>query len=142
MATKPVKEHLMAKRSNKRNPDLGKTRFELRFDTDLYKQIQQIAEDAEISVNQFMQGISRWAVNNANIGEGFYTSDTVHGYVDIETREQAGCIWFGHTFQVAEDEDMEGRTIERDIPGEIYFQLDYTERHVVKDDFPHQEYKR
>ncbi|MBL4702395.1 MAG: hypothetical protein JKX85_14180 [Phycisphaeraceae bacterium] len=124
----------MARRIAKRSPDSDKTRFELRFDTDLYREIQKIADEAQISVNQLMQGISRWAVKTAHVGEGKLEGEGTSQ--DITTTPQPGCVWFGRESDVAEYTDSKGEQNFYQTPPEIFFNLDFTERHVVRENFP------
>ena len=104
--------------------DEGKARFELRFDDDLYAAIKEAAEAAEISVNQLMQGIARWAMKHAHPGEEpYWLTDDLCGVA------QPGCIWFGHSADVEEDRWGEMSR----VPPTLYFSLDFTERHVVRE---------
>lgn len=122
------KEAGMAKKQQPKPRDDGKARFELRFDEDLYAEIKRIADETEISVNQLMQGIARWAVKYANPREEVTEFDP-HG---IRSKPQPGCVWFGHQVDAHE------------IPGEnpihidaqVFFHLDFTERRVVREPDP------
>jgi len=46
----------------------SKARLELRFEKDVYKGIKEIAEEADLSLNQLMEGITRWAIQYAHVG--------------------------------------------------------------------------
>lgn len=109
-----------------------KTRFELRFDTDVYEGLKKIADQAQISLNQLMQGIGRWALENAHVGEPHQED------IDcVETIEQPGCVWFGEDKCEGVDDPLhpEGGYV---IPAKVVFSLDFTERHVVRDDWKDQ----
>ena len=113
----------MAKR-NTSAKNTGKTRVELRFDTDLYDRVKELADAADISVNQLLQGITRWAMDRSNLGEPKY----VHPQEAIETKHVPGCVWFGNAdFKTYDDGGY--------TPPEILFSLDFTERYVVRDDW-------
>ena len=113
--------------------DEGKSRFELRFDEDLYAELKRVAEATDVSVNQLMQGITRWAMKHAQPGQepNFNPKDS------YRSRPQPGCIWFGHAARyrdwVDPDTREEGSTLE---PPELFFTLDFTERHVVREPDP------
>jgi hypothetical protein len=104
-----------------------KTRFELRFDAEVYDAIAQLAEQAGISVNQLMQGVSRWAVSCAHLGD---PPILAAGAVENDAEPQPGCIWFGRTPQPFLDE--KGKKIGSSA-AEVYFSLDFTERRVVRE---------
>jgi hypothetical protein len=110
--------------------DEGKTRFELRFDDDLYAAVKEAADKAEISVNQLMQGIARWAMEHAHPGEEVFDHD---GH-EVRSLAQPGCIWFGHDTHVVEIQmsDHPGHVEEQIVPAEVFFELDFTERNVVR----------
>ena len=53
-----------------RNPEgADKTRFELRFDNDVYEGVRKLADEAGVSINQLMHGLARWAVRKLRVGE-------------------------------------------------------------------------
>ena len=123
----------MAKKCNiKTKPrDDGKSRFELRFDNDLYDSIKEAADDTGVSVNQLMQGIARWAMKHANPGEEVVDADNY----EIRGVEQPGSIWFGHDMdeeevQIGPDPD---HVETRMIPAQLFFSLDFTERRAVRE---------
>jgi hypothetical protein len=104
----------MAKKQAKQSTG-EKVRMELRFDSDVYEGIRRIADEAEISVNQLMQGIARWAASAAHVGEcDLVESDGIQQW---STRVHPGCVWFGT-----------GPDAEQPV-----FELDFTERHVVRE---------
>lgn len=43
------------------NESPGKVRFEVRFDEDVYNRVKKLADEAQISVNQLMHALARWA---------------------------------------------------------------------------------
>jgi hypothetical protein len=99
----------MAKRATQ--VETGKTRFELRFDDDVFRAVQGLADKVGVSVNQLMQGIARWAVSAAHPGE----FDVSNG----DTHRIPGVVWFGRD----------------DVDSVPVLELDFTERRVVRDDF-------
>ncbi len=109
--------------------DPGKTRFELRFDTDVYEGIKRLADESAISVNQLMHGIARWAIRYGHPGEE--ASNDSDDWPAIHVKPQPGCIWFGHH---SEDHGLDDQGYPAWSEPEIYFHLDYTERHVIRDD--------
>ncbi len=50
-------------------------RVGLRFDADLWRRLCKMADDADISVNQLMQGVARSALKNGHVGEPAYATD-------------------------------------------------------------------
>lgn len=102
-----------------------KTRVELRIDNDLHADIKALADEADISVNQLIQGVMRWAVKYGHAAEAQYDE-----HAEIDQNNVPGCVWFGHHSEFVEDKN--GQPV--DIPAIIYFQLDFTERRVVRDD--------
>lgn len=125
-----------------------KVRLELRFDQDVFDGIKGLCDKAQISVNQLMQGLARWAIANAKQGDPDVSE---HGVVEQQKpgEEQPGAIWFGRVAQYrmmtkseaeAEEEEcgappgtfLGQRTI--DTKGQVFFRLDFTERRVVRDD--------
>lgn len=117
----------MANKQESKPRDEGKSRFELRFDEDLYADIKRIADETEISVNQLMQGIARWAVKYANPREEV----TEYHPQGIDSKPQPGCVWFGHQAEVCES--SEGSF---PIDAQVFFHLDFTERRVVREPDP------
>ena len=111
----------MAKRAQQR--DEGKTRFELRFDDDLYTQVKNTADETGISVNQLMQGIARWAMSTVHP-----RSEPWGQGPELLAVEHEGCVWFGRESGAVED-DYGNQHYDK---GAVYFTLDFTERHVVR----------
>lgn len=103
----------------------SKTRVELRLDSDLHTKIKALADEADISVNQLIQGVMRWAMRRANVGEAEMLA---YDHIDVTTTP--GCVWFGNHRDVVIDED--GNEFLQEP--ELIFQLDFTERNVVRED--------
>lgn len=116
----------MARRKSTPPPPDTKARLELRFDPDVYARLRKLADDAHISVNQLMNGLARWAVTTAHLGEPVYGEDG-----EVSTRWQAGCIWFGDEERAEEDDSGEVQV----SAAHVALFLDFTERHVVRDDW-------
>ena len=84
-----------------------------------------------------MQGLGRWIISRAQLGEPYYDAD---GYV--QERKTQGCIWVGSTGSPLTREDRESIAQSiglqpdeiRETKGEIQLFLDFTERRVVRDD--------
>lgn len=142
----------MAKRLKKKPvPPEGsdKVRIELRFDPDVYEGIKKLADDAQISVNQLMQGLSRWASQSAKLGDPVVSEE---GAVNRQWDDkiQPGAIWFGKTATYRsmtrdeiEDQQLRDPNWEPmnpsdlqtvDQKGIVFFRLDFTERRVVRED--------
>ncbi len=124
MARKTAKQ-----RTPTKTRDDGRTRLELRFDDDVYQGVKALADEVGISVNQLMQGLARWAVSAAHVGEPDFDE---HG--DVHTRAQAGCVWFGNVTDAEEGPDGEVHLVN----SHVAFVLDFTERRVVRDDWKEQ----
>jgi hypothetical protein len=128
----------MAKKQAARERDAGKTRFELRFDDDLYARTKSLADRAGISVNQLMQGLARWFIERAQTGEPYRGTDG-----SVYVREQEGCVWAGsracrfsdeERMQMAQDDGCAVSEMPREDKGNIVLFLDFTERRVVRED--------
>jgi len=121
----------MAKRKKPQVRDEGKTRVELRFDDDLYAKVKATADDAGISVNQLLQGITRWAMGRAHVGDpqiGYTRHGTMHS---VETEDRPGVVWFGRSG--SEDVvDDQGEQLGTDTKVEFDFALDFTERQAIR----------
>lgn len=125
----------MGKKKATRQKDDGKTRLEIRFDNEVYEGIRALADDAGISVNQLLQGMARWGITNAHVGE-----PTWNQYAVLEIKKTPGCIFFGRkakSHSIADQESFLHHTGEElgewETKGEVYFALDFTERRVVVD---------
>ena len=123
----------------------GKTRLELRFDTEIYDGVKGLADRAEISINQLMQGLAKWAIRHLKPGEPIKSDE---GFIS-GTRDQPGCLWAGETgtyrllskSELRElEEEFGGSVIGSDTEpdmskkGKVWLFLDYTERRVLRDD--------
>lgn len=140
---------LTKKRTTQR--DKGKTRFEVRFDDEVVEQLRSLAEKAQISVNQLLHGLARWAVQDPHVGDPIKTDD---GVVRCQRpgQEQPGAIWWGKPARYArlmgEELDQYIKDVtratgyepdpeeceQRVSDGEVHIRLDFTERRVVRDD--------
>lgn len=118
----------MARRAKQLADDGSKVALQLRFDREVHDGIKDIAERAGISVNQLIQGMTRWAVAHAHVGEPCWTQDEFGD--TLESRPQPGCVWFGRIGDSPRypDDEQVGP-----IPS-VAFALDFTERRVIRDD--------
>jgi hypothetical protein len=98
-------------------PEPGKTRFELRFDTGLYEQIKALASTADISINQLMEGIARWAIPLAIPG----VPNPIEEAGPVALDHRPGSVVFGQL------EDEEEQTL-----GTVYFVLDFNPRWAIR----------
>jgi hypothetical protein len=114
-----------------------KSQLLLRFDEDVHAAIRNLAESAQVSVNQLMQGLARWAVKNATVGEPIRDANGV-----VSTTSQVGCLWFGKTGcylsageveQIAFHYACSPSEINKVEKGEVWGVLDFTERRVIRD---------
>ena len=125
----------MAKKRRAKEAAVEKPRLEIRFDSDVYQKMQDLADKSGISVNQLVNGVMRWAVANGHAGEGTFDE---HGNLDV--KKQVGCVFFGRTtkFRSQEERDWIEDEVGQD-PGPVekkgqgFFSLDFTERRVVKE---------
>src|SRR5262245_17082555 len=100
-----------------------KARVELRLDRVVFDGLVKLSSESGISLNQLMQGLGRWAIRNGQPGEGIRDE-----FGNVRVTRQAGCVFFGvagHHAIVNEDGDEEWRK------GDVIFNLDFTERHVI-----------
>lgn len=103
-----------------------KAELKLRFDQEVFEGIKKLADGADISVNQLMHGLARWAIKNGQPGEGVKSEGG-----SVSLRRQPGCVFFGNENYEAvinEDGDTEFRN------GTLIFNLDFTERHVIREE--------
>lgn len=116
----------------------GKTRFELRFSDALFHRLKKSADDADISMNQLMQGIAEWASRHLQVGEPERDETGVIGVKKIP-----GVVFIGElgsvlSRQEREEAAYEGRCdieeVPQYVPGKVYVTLDFTERRVVRED--------
>lgn len=112
-----------------------KARLELRFDVDLFEKVKALADKATVSVNQLLQGLTRWAVKNGHVGEPVREESGI-----LTARRQPGCLFFGRIGHVYSWEELEAynsgdsEEVKKYDPGALYFTLDFTERHVVREE--------
>ena len=121
-----------AKREMAKKPEpMGKSRLEVRFDTDVYEKLKGISDEAGISVNQLLHGLARWAVENLKHGEL-----VANDYGRLKVRKVVGCLYVGHEgYEGGVDHDQVGREVEfAGSNGQRVLQLDFTERRVLRDD--------
>lgn len=103
-----------------------KPRFELRLDEALYTQVKSISEEADISMNQLIEGVLRWAMPMAHAGELRVDDDVEASRIPYRKGQSVpvqGCVWFGVAPWVDDDGPNDGRFL---------FQLDYSGRSAVK----------
>jgi len=116
---------LMGKRKSKVKSD--KVRVELRFDPDVYEKVKTLAERADISINQLMQGVARWAGENGHIGEPHMEERD-----EVFSLDRPGSVWFGRN--VTEYEyDKDGHPWP--IPAYIAFSLDFSDRRALQENW-------
>ena len=116
--------------------DVGRTGLMLRFDDAVFAGIKKLAEESCITVNQLMQGLARWAIENGRSGEPYNNEAG-----KLCERTQPGCVWFGtpavfHSSDEREElaAQLGGKPDDYEWSfGRQFFKLDYTERSVVKD---------
>jgi len=112
----------------------GKVALQLRMDATVHQRLTAAAEEAEISLNQLVGGLCRWASERMHQGEPTLESGI------WEARRQPGCVFIGSLGQrwdVAYQEACREQTGEdpgEAWKGEIFCRLDFTERHVVRED--------
>ena len=113
-------------------PDDATSAFQLRLDSELHDRFKKIAEEADVSLNQLIQGILWGTVENLKLGEAFVESDKT---VRVEPRKK--CLYVGRAGfyrsprERARDEE-EGWDSPPDDKGELWFGLDFTNRGVVR----------
>lgn len=139
-------------------PELpGKVRFEVRFDEDVYTSVKKVADQAQISVNQLMHALARWAGQHCHVGEPVRMED---GFVTGETKPQPGCVWAGEPgvnvtlsgdeLRRAHEEFCEEENINMPLGlfvsqglhqfrcdkrrGRVWLFFDFTERRVLRED--------
>jgi HicB family len=98
----------------------SKSRIELRFDTDLHTSIKGLADESGVSVNQLVQGVMAWAVDNAYPG---LPSVGENGPGYVESTDDVG-VWFGTSGYDDEGNPVGG--------GEVVFALDFSSRRSVR----------
>ena len=126
----------MAKRKNveeQASDEEGKVPVQVRLDAELHEKLKRVAEEANISMNQLVNGMC-WGL----IGKSVQGEATKHssGFVAVEKRKK--CLFFGepgYSLTPRERADIEaeghGAQID-DRDGEVWFKLDFTNRGVVR----------
>ncbi|HEY4261851.1 MAG TPA: hypothetical protein VGM98_16895 [Schlesneria sp.] len=116
----------------------SKARMELRLDNDVFDRIKRLADSAQISVNQLMQFLARWAGESGHVGE---PHRDVEGF--LRNKHQPGCIWIGSVGWKPEELDDEEHAYYHDEimstpvaerKGELKLFMDFTERRILRDD--------
>ncbi len=98
-------------------------RVELRFEAEVYEGVKKLADAAEISLNQLLQGVARFAVKHGHLGEPTYDPPVVN------SEAQPGCLWFGREVPETFEDGSEIFT----VGAQVFFTLDFTERHILRD---------
>lgn len=125
----------MAKRKAKAvGQRAGKTRVELRLDNEVFDGVKALADQAEVNLNQLINGLCRWAAANGHAGEANRDEDG-----KLYTKQVPGTLWFGQPGRWLPEEAVDayedaGMDFENPTKGTFYFGLDYTERRVVLDE--------
>lgn len=130
MAKKKAKS--AAKRNDSRTP------VQIRFDPEVHQQLVAMCDKADMSFNQLINGLARWAAKNAMPGELVREGDRVL------LREQPGCISVGSVTvpwcegSIDAYRDYYGRDPSPNeryaVDGNIVVIFDYTERRAVRED--------
>lgn len=103
----------------------GKARLEIRLDASVVAELQKLANDAGLSVNQVMSGLTRWAVQHGHPGVPRAIGDM------IVSDDVKGCMWFGRQEREG-DVDEDGNHTE--IYPEVWIALDYSEERALRTD--------
>ena len=123
----PSRGASLAKNESKRTPLM------LRIDDEVLGKIKQLADGAEISVNQLIQGLMRWAAQYGHVGEPTRDDDGI-----LRNKRQSGCIWIGKDGWKPDELDQDEWDPEdpptKPYKGELHLFLDYTERRVLRED--------
>lgn len=115
-----------------------KIAFPLRLDPDVMEGVRKLADDAEVSLNQLLHGLARFAVKNGFAGEPEFLDEEKRF---IRVKRQPGVVAFGRPaakFSKEEAREYE-QIVQEEAPafkddGEYYFSLDFTQRFVVRED--------
>lgn len=96
-----------------------KARCQIRLDPMVHERLKTLAGESELSLNQLVEGILAWSVNNAHSG-----LPCVRENPDVvDTRPTSNVVWFGHD---GTERDAKGKLIDiTDEPGQICFMLDF-----------------
>lgn len=129
------------KRATRKTPateqaaDDGKVAFQVRFDSELHAQLKGLAEQADLSLNQLIQGMCRGLVEHGRVGRAVVQKES--GFVSV--RPESRCVYFGtpgipSNVPEAAYPDYVHRHDEEPEPvkkGWVWFGLDFSERGVV-----------
>ena len=114
-----------------------KTPYMVRIDTEVLDGLRKLADGAEVSVSQIVNGLLRWAVDNAHLGEPHWedTGNPAQGGPQDEmltaTHPAPGCLWFG---EIADEQYLEEHRYDPRQIVAVHCRLDFTERRVVRED--------
>jgi len=94
MATKKTTKKAVKKKAVQKKKELPvedkSTQFTLRLKAEVYNRLKSVAEQADVSMNQLVQGFCEAAVNTALVGEPIQA-----GKGNYKLRKTPGCICFG-----------------------------------------------
>lgn len=96
-----------------------KTRCQIRLDPAVHERLKTLASGSDLSLNQLVEGILAWSVNNAYSGLPSIREDPPI----VDTLSTPNVIWFGHD---GAERDENGKIV--DIygePGQVCFMLDF-----------------
>ena len=111
----------------------GKVPVQVRLDTELHEKLKRVAEEANISMNQLVNGMCWGLIDKAVQGEAKQVSS---GLVTVEKRRK--CLFFGepgvsHSPRERAEIEAEGYGAPLDDRnGDVWFKLDFTNRGVVR----------
>ena len=84
------KKRSASKRERRPRGDTGKAVFQCRLDADVHAALSAAASEADISLNQLIGGVCRWAAGCVVQGEPRRDDNGV-----LRAAEQEGCVFFG-----------------------------------------------
>jgi len=96
-----------------------KARCQIRLDPRVHERLKTLAIDSDLSINQLVEGILAWSVNNAHSGLPNVREDPPF----VDTSPATNVVWFGHD---GAERDEHGKVIDVSAePGQICFMLDF-----------------
>lgn len=98
-----------------------RTRVEIRLDKDVYDRLRTLADEAELSLNQILNGVCRWAAGHGHAG-GVKFLEVADESV-VTTVPEPSRVWFGFG---ADKDDPVGD------PGQVVFELDYSDKSALR----------
>ena len=132
------------KRAKQKVEQSGRVEVKLRIEREVFEEITQLAEKAEISVNQLMNGLAKFASDNGHVGEPelVKVGDAVRFF---SVKKQPGVVYFGEQWrqwqsqeereEVATEAGCEVKDLgEFSNRGKFYFMLDFTVRRVIREE--------